>query len=69
MSKKYRIVSSLNGMVMTVSQGQRKKRPGDLLMEHYKGTQEQQFYIEELNSTEVKLKSVANPDKVIDVAN
>lgn len=29
---KYRIVSVLNGKVITVSQGQRKTRPGDLIM-------------------------------------
>lgn len=69
MSKRYRIVSSMNGMVLTVSEGQRKTRPGDLIMENYKGIQEQQFIIEELNSTEVKIKSVAKPDRVIDVAN
>lgn len=39
MSKKYKIVSSMNGMVMTVSQGQRKTRPGDIIMDNYRGTQ------------------------------
>lgn len=69
MSQRYRIVSAMNGMVVTVSQGQRKGRPGDLILENYKGVQEQQFYIEKINAIECKIRSVAQPNKAIDVIN
>lgn len=35
--KKFKITSYLNGMVITVSEGQRKTKPGNLLLELYEG--------------------------------
>lgn len=35
--KKFKITSFLNGMVITVSEGQHKTKPGNLLLELYEG--------------------------------
>ena len=69
MPTKYRIVSAMNGKVITVSQGQRKTEKFALILEQYVNHIEQQFFIEKSYENQYIIRSVAFPDKVIDVTN
>jgi hypothetical protein len=68
-NKKFRIVSAMNGKAITISKGQRKIRPGDLLIENYSNSPYQQFYIENIFENQYYIKSAAEPNKVFDVTN
>ena len=67
MKRQYRIASVMNGKVLTISNGQRKTRPFDLIMEEYSNSLEQKFYLENIFENQFTIRSVASPDKVLDV--
>jgi hypothetical protein len=56
----------MNGKVITVSKGQKKTRPGDLLMESYTGSQDQQFKVIYIGQY-FGIQAVSDPNKYIDV--
>ncbi len=66
MEEPVKIVSRMNGKVITISKGQKKTRPGSLLMESYTGAPEQHFKIVHLGQ-HFGIQSVANPSMCVDV--
>jgi|688.fasta_scaffold595496_1 hypothetical protein len=66
MADTVKILSRMNGKALTVSKGQKKTRPGDLLMEAYLGLPEQHFKVVFIGQF-FGLQSVSDPTKYIDV--
>lgn len=66
MNENVKIVSRMNGKVMTVSKGQKKTRPADLLMETYTGSPEQHFKVVYIGQY-FGIQSISDNNKYIDV--
>ena len=66
MNDTIKIVSRMNGKVITVSKGQKKTRPGDLLMESYTGSADQHFKVLYIGQ-HFGIQSVSDPSKYVDV--
>lgn len=66
MNDPVRIVSKMNGKVLTISKGQKKTRPGDLLMESYTGAPEQHFKVNFVGQ-HFGIQSLSDPTKYVDV--
>lgn len=66
MEEPVKIVSRMNGKVLTISKGQKKTRLGDLLMESYMGAPEQHFKIVHIGH-HFGIQSVSNPSLYVDV--
>lgn len=66
MSETVKILSRMNGKALTVSKGQKKTKPGELLMEAYLGLPEQHFKRVFIKQS-FGFQSVSDPTKYIDV--
>ena len=72
MSRRCKIVRALNGKVLTVSQGQFKTRPGNLIMETYSNQSSQQFVLKPIvgsQESQVTIVSYGQQGRVVDVVN
>ena len=66
MNEHVKIVSKMNGKVITVSQGQKQTKPGCLIMEGYTGSPNQHWEVVFVGQ-HFGIKSLADPKKYVDV--
>lgn len=66
MNDTYKIVSRMNGKVITISKGQKFSKPGELIMETYIGSPYQHFRVVASKQYN-EIRSVAFPNKLLDV--